>query len=73
MEVQPGMPVFGIDGLRLGEVEAVREHSIRVRGHMIPEAAIEHIDRDAVHLHLARSAFLAQHDPDLAPTDTVIE
>lgn len=67
--VHPGMPVYGIDGLRLGEVEAVRGHSICVKGHTIPEAAIDYVDQDAVHLQLARSALLAQPDPDLAPID----
>lgn len=68
--IQTGMPVYGVDGVRVGEVESLGENSIHVRGHRIPAAAIDHIDQDAVHLHLARAAFLAHQDADLAATNT---
>ena len=58
--IQPGMPVFGVDGVLLGAVESIdADHSFRVLTHIIPPAAIKHIDSEGVHLYLARAAFTA--------------
>jgi len=57
--IMPGMPVYGPGGEPLGPVEAIDNGGIRVLNHTVPQAAISRIDRDAVHIQLAATAFEA--------------
>ena len=61
--IDPGTAVIGVDGVAIGEVEAVDESGIRVAGQTVPPAAIERVAQDGIHLHLARTAFEARKDP----------
>ena len=63
-KIEPGATVIGVDGATIGTVEAINGEGIRVAGHEVPAAAIERVDRDGVHLQLARTAFEAHQDPD---------
>jgi hypothetical protein len=59
--IRPGMPVYGVDGVPLGEVEAVEpDRAIRVLTHKVPPAAIDYVDEAGVHLQVARAAFVAR-------------
>ncbi len=55
--IEPGMPVFGVNGEPIGAVESREADGFRVRGHAVPSAAIARIDSTGIHLHLGRTAF----------------
>ena len=57
--IEPGMPVYGIDGGELGTVEAVDGDTIRLLSHTVPATAVARVDDTGVHLHIARAAFAA--------------
>jgi hypothetical protein len=58
--IKPGTPVFTLDGKELGPVESVDgDSSIHVHTHVVPPAAIQRVDDDGIHLHLAHAAFAA--------------
>lgn len=59
-DLQPGWTVVTNDGHRLGRVKAVRQHFIEVSGSLftstlyVPSSAIGNVERETVHLNLAR-------------------
>jgi len=63
--IEPGMVVYGVDGVKIGPVEAVHPEGIRVASHEVPRQAITHVDTTGVHLQVARVAFTAHRDMDL--------
>ena len=66
--VEPGMPVFGIDGASLGPVESIDvDNNLQVLTHSIPPAAVARVDSTGVHLYLARVAFTTA-PPETRPT-----
>jgi hypothetical protein len=69
--IEPGMAVYGVDGVEIGPVEAIHPESIRVASHEVPRQAITHVDGEGVHLQVARVAFMAHRDMDVeAASDT---
>lgn len=69
--IEPGMAVYGVDGVEIGPVEAIHPASIRVVDHEVPRQAITHVDGQGVHLQVAKVAFMAHRDMDLeGPSDT---
>jgi uncharacterized protein (TIGR02271 family) len=57
--IAPGMPVYGPNGEPLGVVETRDRSGIRVLNHAVPAVAINRVDDEGVHLHLALAAFEA--------------
>ena len=64
--IAPGTVVIGVDGVRIGTVETADRTGMRVAGHAVPAAAIARVEEDRVLLHVAKAAFQARRDPDLA-------
>lgn len=60
----PGMAAFDALGAPLGTVEAIGAETFRLAGQDVPASAIDRIDGEAVHLHLARAS--ADHASGLA-------
>ena len=63
--ILPGTLVIGIDGSRIGTVEAADRDGLRVAGHNVPAAAIASVEEDRVLLVVAKVAFRARRDPHL--------
>ena len=52
----PGMAAFDALGAPLGTVEAIGTTSFQLAGQEVPASAIDRIDGETVHLHLARAS-----------------
>lgn len=51
----PGMPAFDALGVPVGTVEAIESETFRLAGQDLPASAIDRVDTEGVHLHLARA------------------
>jgi len=71
--IEPGMPVFGAEGAKIGPVEAIHRASINVASHEVPREAITHVDREGVHLQLGKIALMARLDPDIEGVDSLVD
>jgi len=71
--IEPGMPVFGAEGAKIGPVEAIHPASINVASHEVPREAITHVDREGVHLQLGKIALMARPDPDIEGADSLVD
>lgn len=71
--IEPGMPVFGAEGAKIGPVEAIHPTSINVASHEVPREAITYVDREGVHLQLGKIALMARPDPDVEGADSLVD
>jgi len=66
-DIHEGMPVYGIDGRKIGPVEAADERGFRAAHQPIPYTAVDRVIGGVVHLRLAATALAARPDTPLAP------
>jgi hypothetical protein len=64
-EIHAGMPVYGIDGRKVGPVEAADAQGFRAAHQPIPYTAVDRVIGGVVHLRLAATALAARPDPPL--------
>jgi len=55
--VAPGTPVFDVDGIPLGPVEASAGGALRVRGQIVAPEQIDRVDPAGIFLRVRRAAF----------------
>jgi len=64
-DIHEGMPVYGIDGRKVGPVEAADAQGFRAAHQPIPYTAVDRVVGGVVHLRLAATALAARPDPPL--------
>ena len=76
-DLKPGWDVVSNDGHRIGPIEEVGQHYVKVAGGFfsadiyVPSSAIANVESERVHLNLANAEIdaMAWHQPPRSPDD----